>query len=474
MSLKIIAVSAFSVFMTAAAFAIQSSEEELHRGDYIQLVADKNKQLISTPQNANLRWDVAQEEFSLGNLEQAEKNFKQLLSEPDYAKEALYFIATIHYLRGEYTLAENIFSDLLQQDQKNFKSKTGLLYVYYQTNQYSKAKSLFENETDVHFLSEHEHALHALMQSFGDEKPFNIEWKAKKAVIPFISMNSLPVVSVKVNGQLINVFIDTGGDLFILDTKIAEKLGLKPIASYTGLYAGGKTAQTSYSRLQTLDLGDVILHSLPVDLAEFPDTWKFTDENNGEPIVVAGILSTSVFRQFLTTLDYPERKLILSPRKGTVSKIPDQNLANIEQGEKVPFIMDGTHFMIAKGAINGKEGMTFFLDSGLDDPEAAVLLQKGAIDYANVKLENSETVLIDDDSKGGLGGGGFEVTRLDLDNVSLGGLKQTGVIGLFGVLPPVLFYTESGMILDGFISHQFLRHYKWTIDFDEMLMTFNQ
>jgi hypothetical protein len=24
--------------------------------------------------------------------------------------------------------------------------------------------------------------------------------------------------------------------------------------------------------------------------------------------------------------------------------------------------------MIVKGAVNGKEGMTFFLDSGLDDP----------------------------------------------------------------------------------------------------------
>ncbi|MBA7933779.1 hypothetical protein HV127_21420 [Klebsiella sp. RHBSTW-00215] len=127
--------------------------------------------------------------------------------------------------------------------------------------------------------------------------------------------------------------------------------------------------------------------------------------------------------------------------------------------------------MIVKGAINGKEGMTFFLDSGLDDPEASILLQQGALDYVGIKRDPQDA-FVPDNSKGGLGGGGFEITRLSIDSVALGPLKQTGLTGLFGVLPDALYHTESGMILDGFISHQFLRHYKWTIDFDSMVMTF--
>ena len=140
-------------------------------------------------------------------------------------------------------------------------------------------------------------------------------------------------------------------------------------------------------------------------------------------------------------------------------------------GINIPFILEGTHFMIVKGAVNGKEGMTFFLDSGLDDPDASILLQKEALNYAGVKLQDGERYILDDD-KGGLGGGGFAVTRLSIDSVSVGALNQKGLIGLYGLLPEALYFTESGMILDGFISHQFLKHYKWTIDFDSMLMTF--
>ncbi|EHT05129.1 hypothetical protein HMPREF9694_05454 [Klebsiella michiganensis] len=82
--------------------------------------------------------------------------------------------------------------------------------------------------------------------------------------------------------------------------------------------------------------------------------------------------------------------------------------------------------MIVKGAVNGKEGMTFFLDSGLDDPDASILLQKEALNYAGVKLRDGECYA-SDDNKGGLGGGDFAVTRLPIDSVSVGALNQKGV-----------------------------------------------
>ena len=127
--------------------------------------------------------------------------------------------------------------------------------------------------------------------------------------------------------------------------------------------------------------------------------------------------------------------------------------------------------MIVKGAVNGKEGMTFFLDSGLDDPNASILLQKEALNYAEVKLQDEDLYISDDDA-GGLGGGGFAITHLSIDSISIGALNQKELYGYYGVLPKKLYFTESGMILDGFISHQFLRHYKWTMDFDSMVMTF--
>lgn len=438
-----------------------SPDARLDRGDYVNIISSKASRLSKEPSNNALRWDVVQDELAVGNLGKVEKYLKPLLSDPLYKNDALYTLGTTRYLQGDYVQAETLF----RKSARELRSRIKQLYVYYQTGQYSKAKELFDDE-QLKSLSKNDIALLSLMNSFGSVQPYRPEWKSEKAILPFISMNHLPIVSVRVNGQPINVFIDTGADLFVIKSEMAKRLGLKSQASFTGTYAGGKTAETHYSRLQTLGLGDVTLHDVPVDIADFPQSWFFTDEKTGQKIEVDGILSTGVFHQFLTTMDYPERQVVLMPR----NKVSQREVAE-GGGINIPFILEGTHFMIVKGAVNGKEGMTFFLDSGLDDPDASILLQKEALNYAGVKLLDGERYLLDDD-KGGLGGGGFAVTRLSIDSVSVGALNQKGLIGLYGLLPEALYFTESGMILDGFISHQFLKHYKWTIDFDSMLMTF--
>ncbi len=445
----------------AASTAMNSSDERLDRGEYLNIIASKEQRLSGEPSNNALRWDIVQDELMVGNLDKVDKYVKSLLSDSRFEKDALYMQGVVRYLQGDYVLAETLF----RKDTRNLKSSIKLLYIYYQTGQYSKARDLFDDE-QLKSLSQNDMALLSLMYSFGSAQPYRTDWKSDKAVLPFISMNNLPVVSVRVNGQPVNVFIDTGADLFVIKSEMAKTLGLKSQASFTGTYAGGKTAEIHNSRLQTLGLGDVKLHDVPVNIADFPESWVFTDEKTGKRIDIDGILSTGVFRQFLTTMDYPEQQLVLTPR----NKASQREISE-DGGTHIPFILDGTHFMIVKGAVNGKESMTFFLDSGLDDPDASILLQKEALNYAGLKLQDGEHHAPDDD-KGGLGGGGFAVTRLPIDSVSVGALNQKGLTGLYGVLPEELYFTESGMILDGFLSHQFLRHYKWTIDFDSMRMTF--
>ncbi|EQC0056995.1 aspartyl protease family protein [Klebsiella oxytoca] len=441
--------------------AANNSNERLNRGDYLKIISSKESRLSREPSNNALRWDVVKNELIVGNLDKVDKYLKPLLVDPFYKNDALYTQGVVHYLKGDYIQAEIFF----RKGVRDLRSNIKLLYIYYQTNQYSKAKKLFDDE-QLKSLSQNEIALLNFMNSFDSVQPYRPDWKSNKTVLPFISMNHLPVVSVRVNGQPINVFIDTGADLFVIKSEMAKTLGLEPQVSITGTYAGGKTAETHYSKLQTLDLGDVTLHDVPVDIAEFPESWVFTDEKTGKKIDVDGILSTGVFRQFITTLDYPERQLVLMPR----NKVSKSEISEGD-GTHIPFILEGTHFMIVKGAVNGKEGMTFFLDSGLDDPNASILLQKEALNYAEVKLQDEDLYISDDDA-GGLGGGGFAITHLSIDSISIGALNQKELYGYYGVLPKKLYFTESGMILDGFISHQFLRHYKWTMDFDSMVMTF--
>lgn len=447
---------------------LDAEESGLHRGDYTQQLASLQKQYAKDPNN-KLRWEIAQKEFALGELHRAELSLTPLLQDTIYAADAMYLMAKIYYVQGNYVAAEKMFTAVLQKDPRHLKSKIGLLYVYYQTNNYAKTKtlSLTADELAPH---EAEKAIWTLMRSFGDRKPYQVTWKADKAVIPFVSMNNLPLVSLKVNGRRINALIDTGADLFTIDEKLAKSLGIKPVSSITGVYAGGKTAKTDLGRLNTLEMGDVVLRSVPVNISAFPG-WTAEDEKTGEIRQVDAIVSTGLFQQFLATMDYPDRQLVLYPRNGAGRTKLADDLVSSGQVTEVPFVLDAAHFMIARGAINGKPDMTFFLDSGLDHPESAILLQKGALDYAGISLKNARTEYIGN-GEGGLGGGGFNVSNFILGSVALGGLQQTNVAGVYGILPPNLYHTESGMLLDGIISHQFLRHYKWAIDFDRMKMVF--
>jgi hypothetical protein len=66
--------------------------------------------------------------------------------------------------------------------------------------------------------------------------------------------------------------------------------------------------------------------------------------------------------------------------------------------------------------------------------------------------------------------------RLNVDLFKLGDLPEAGDIsGLSGVFPePLYFNSDIGIFIDALISHVFLKNYKWTIDFDSMVIRFSK
>jgi hypothetical protein len=110
--------------------------------------------------------------------------------------------------------------------------------------------------------------------------------------------------------------------------------------------------------------------------------------------------------------------------------------------------------------------LNLFLDSGLAD-SSAVLLPKQTLDYVGVPIPPTIT---NPKGVGGLGGN-FPVGSFKIAQCKLGPLEQDNLTGLYGVFPPEL-YLSCEFIIDGIVSHQFLKKYKWTIDFDSMKMLF--
>jgi hypothetical protein len=382
------------------------------------------------------------------------------MAESEPSVNSRYLAAHIAYLKGDYDRAEELIRPLAKGplNEMGMKSRVGLLMTYYQQKTYDRAASVFKDvKGKIDF------ALLDLMKSFGNEKPYRLNWNNRKeTVLQFIENDPLPVVRVRINGREINAIIDTGGDIFFLDQSLAPSLKIEAVAHQKEPYAGGKTANVGYARAETLKLGDVELAAVPVKLLPLEHFSNFYKSG----ITIHGIVSTGVLQQFLATMDYPENRLILRPRSEEGRGIIEKKYAGHEITE-MPFYLALSHLLIVKGKIQGRE-VSLMVDSGLADEKAALLLPKQSLNYLEIPEPPMKSI---PESQGGLGGGGFPVGRFTVESLSLGPLRQENIHGLYGVFPPQL-YMEAEFIVDGIISHHFLKRYAWTIDFDSRRMIF--
>ena len=124
---------------------------------------------------------------------------------------------------------------------------------------------------------------------------------------------------------------------------------------------------------------------------------------------------------------------------------------------------------MARGSLNDKTGLTFFVDSGLAS-KAAFTAPIQTLQYVGIPVPETK------ENKDGVGGGGgtFATGSFPIKKLGMGPLSQKEVLGDYGTRPPETLWS-AGFIQDGLISHQFFRQYSsWTIDFDSMKYIFEK
>ena len=110
-------------------------------------------------------------------------------------------------------------------------------------------------------------------------------------------------LNVKLNDRSARLEIDTGADGLVVSRSVAEHAGLKPFSQteMNGIgdegYKPGYSAYADSIRIGNLEFQDCSVHVL--------------DSRSG--LEVDGLIGMDVFSQFLVTLDYPMRKLLLGP-----------------------------------------------------------------------------------------------------------------------------------------------------------------
>jgi len=124
-------------------------------------------------------------------------------------------------------------------------------------------------------------------------------------VVPFESFDSRPILTVRVNGQKdpLRFVLDTGSGMSVVSDETAKRLGIRPVArgGLARAVGGGGKFEIVYGFLESLEVGEVRVESVPVYIRHFFD----------DKTPVDGYLGLSIISKFMTAVDYGERTFTL-------------------------------------------------------------------------------------------------------------------------------------------------------------------
>lgn len=271
-------------------------------------------------------------------------------------------------------------------------------------------------------------------------------------VLPFLGddlREYFPAVKASVNGQRLTARLDTGAPWLIMPPSVAEDLGLEMKACGKQFH-GRERVQSSSGIAKCFELGAAIISDVPVVVLE---------------TVKRVIFGTNVLRQFLTTIDYPQQRIVLSPA-GRCSSAKEHREMIRGTSVSIPFEIHDTHYMTATGSIGDSDEMTFFIDSGLValrntgkrvQQAALTGLEPADLGKLNIQIEDL---------------GQKQFVELS-ESIRLGPLSQDGHL-LWWEGEHAKHRVFERKEIHGLLGHAFLKNYAWTLDFERMKYVFTE
>lgn len=167
--------------------------------------------------------------------------------------------------------------------------------------------------------------------------------------IPFEYVGNQILISARVNGGVEQKFVvDTGASQTVIDKSVAQGIGPQTMSTFT-VTAGSKAVPLGYLSIQKIQIGDLTMENIPAlvaDLASFKATL------GQRP---AGLIGTSLLKRFAVTIDYRDRKIVLTD---------PLNLRVPEGAIIVPTSPAfGSTLLVVNGTIDGKHPMNFLVDT---------------------------------------------------------------------------------------------------------------
>ena len=389
------------------------------------------------PLFANEAWNL----WSRGQIPKAQRAAEQVLAEDPTDNESRHLLVLTAFVNGRYQDGLSHYA-LLDPDYDRIKELDR-----YVIDALKAVRRLDLAVTFAKKAGQSEAVVNWLVQL--RERPLKISLE-KTTVIRFdqnqVTRDLMPAVPIEINGREYLGHLDTGGSYIAMSPKMASELGVE--TSFIGKgRANAQVTDIEAGIVDRLTMGAATLENVPaVALSALQGALQ-----KGEKIEDLVILGTRILEQFLTTWDNQKQRLIFSPRHDPGFRKEHLTKFVSTESQTLNFWMVPDHYLIAHGAIAGREA-AFFVDTGLVtvDPQGrqpALTTSTSRLAKFGVKGELDKSTFMD-------APGPIRLGPVELDNQGI--LVKPGSGG-FGF---------AGIKLDALLAHGFLKHCVWTLDFD--------
>jgi len=406
------------------------------------------------PQPTQSEIDSANRLFKAGKFADAAKIYSNIVARNPKDYSATLELGRIGLLCNQLDDAQKWLEKAITLNPGETDAKVMLAEAFYRRDDFQKAAAALNgvNVGSNELVINQYPALNvAKLETFKGQVPYELQGNGTSTRVKFVKTDPLPVINVHVNGgKEVTFFIDTGGSEVALDTDFAKELGVPQFGAVQGTFSGGQHAEVQQGRIESLTLGDWTMKNLPAVMLPLRQLSKGFGVKE-----IDGIIGTTLFYHFLTTMDYPRGELVLRRKTAknleAFKKSPGKRVA-------VPIWMASDHFMVGWGRVETLPSSLLFVDSGLMG--AGVKLAESVIKQAGIKLEENKA------QEGAGGGGKLKIVPYTVRQISFGDIKEENVPGLYD--GPFPWENMFGFYLAGMVGHDFLKPYAVTFDFQNM------
>jgi hypothetical protein len=405
--------------------------------------------------------DSANRLFQAGKFAEAGKVYSQIVAQNPKDFSATLQLGRIALLSNRLDDTQKWLEKAISLRPDDADAKIMLAQAFYRRDDFQKAAAALSG-VDVSsnkLIREQYPTLNvAMLESFKGQTPYELKGNRASTRVKFVKTDPLPLVNVRVNGgKEVIFFIDTGGSEVTLDTEFAKELGVPQFGGVQGTFSGGQHTQVQLGRIESLTLGDWTVKNVPTAMIPL----RQLSEGFGVK-QIDGIIGTTLFYHFLTTMDYPHGELVL--RRKDAKNLEEFKAKSPGKRVTVPIWMASDHFMVGWGRVETLPPTLLFVDTGLVG--AGVKLAESVIKEAGIKLDESKA------TEGAGGGGTLKIVPYIVQQLSFGDIKEENVPGLYD--GPFPWQYMFGFHLAGMVGHDFFKPYAVTFDFQNMQIFLQQ